>query len=129
MEIVKKICGPNMRFPIRPTYMKPYLERVDLMYEFPRGFKMPDFTLFLGEEGHSTIEHIGRFTFQSGEVCNDSFMKLRMFPSSLTRIAFTWYISLPPNSIYSWKNMEEQFYAKSYSTKPRIFIADLSKLK
>lgn len=60
---------------------------------------------------------------------NDGFIKLRMFPNSLTITTFTWYINLPPNSIRSWQNMEEQFHAQFYRAKPKIFIADLSKLK
>lgn len=63
---------------------------------------MLDFTLFSREEVQSTIEYIGRFTFQCDELGKDSFMKLRMFPSSLIRTIFTWYISLPSNSIHLW---------------------------
>ncbi|KEH42092.1 hypothetical protein MTR_1g061090 [Medicago truncatula] len=30
----------------------------------PKGFKIPDFVTFSGEDGKSTIEHIGRLTMQ-----------------------------------------------------------------
>lgn len=40
VEIVRNICGPNMRFFIRLTYRKPYSEQIDLTYEFPKGFNV-----------------------------------------------------------------------------------------
>lgn len=107
MKIVRDICGPNMRFLVRPTYMKSNPEWIDLAYEFHRGFKMPNFTS--GDKGQSTIEQIGRLTFQCGELGNDGFLKLRMFPSSLTRTTFTWYINLPPNSYINVKLWKSNF--------------------
>ena len=32
-----------------------------------------------------------------------------MFPNSLTGQAFKWYASLPPHSIETWNDMEENF--------------------
>lgn len=55
-----------------PTYKKPYLEWVDYMMPLSKGYKTLDFSSFFflggGEDGKSTIEHIGRFTIQSSEV-------------------------------------------------------------
>ena len=66
-----------------PVYKKLYPEWVDRTYEFPRGYKMPDFSLFNGEREQSTIEHVARFTTQCGEFTNHDFMKLRLFSNSL----------------------------------------------
>lgn len=52
-----------------------------------------------------------------------------MFPNSLTKIAFTWYINLPPNFTHSWQAKEEQFHAQFYREEPEISIANMSKLK
>jgi hypothetical protein len=34
---------------------------------------------------------------------------------SLTSTAFTWYAALPPNSISSWGELEQNFYDRFYS--------------
>ncbi|GKU85792.1 hypothetical protein SLEP1_g414 [Rubroshorea leprosula] len=63
---------------------QPYPDYIDRDNPFPRGFKVPEFTLFSGDASQSTIEHIGRFTIQCREASGDDFLKLRLFPSSLT---------------------------------------------
>lgn len=79
----------------RPVYQKPYPEWVDRLRQYPRGFKVPEFTLFSGENNQSTVEHIGRFTVQCGEASADGNLKLRLFPNSLTGtlLGLAWYIS------------------------------------
>jgi hypothetical protein len=32
-----------------------------------------------------------------------------MFPLSLSSIAFTWFTSLAPNSIFTWAQLEQKF--------------------
>ena len=46
----------------RPVYKKPYLEWVDKMMPLPKGYKVPNFTTFLGDDDKSTMEHVSRFT-------------------------------------------------------------------
>ncbi|GKV15503.1 hypothetical protein SLEP1_g26290 [Rubroshorea leprosula] len=89
IDLVQETYGPALRPLVRPAYRKPYPDIIDHENPFPRGFKVPEFTLFSGEVGQSTIEHIGRFTIQCGEASGDDNLKLRLFPSSLTGIAFT----------------------------------------
>ncbi|KAM1076990.1 hypothetical protein EV1_024148 [Malus domestica] len=71
-----------------------YMEK----FEYPKGFRIPDFSLFAGESSLSSLEHVARFTAQCGYV-NCDFHKLRLFNFSLTGSAFAWYINLLPNSI------------------------------
>ena len=52
------MCDPIARGVRMTLYRKPYSEWVDRTYEFPRGYKMPDFSLFNGEREQSTIEHV-----------------------------------------------------------------------
>ena len=80
-----------------PKFIHPYLEFVE-HFEYPKGFKIPDFSLFAGESSLSSLEHVARFTAQCGDV-NGDYYKLRLFNFSLTGPAFAWYINLPPNSI------------------------------
>ncbi|GKV28866.1 hypothetical protein SLEP1_g37855 [Rubroshorea leprosula] len=126
--MVQEAYGPVLRPLVRPAYRKPYPDFVDQENPFPRGFKVPEFTLFSGDGGYSTIEHIGRFTIQCGEVSGDDNLKLRFFPSSLTSTALTWYLSLPQNSVYTWRQMEDLFHIHFYRSEPEVSMADLSRL-
>ncbi|GKV35610.1 hypothetical protein SLEP1_g43856 [Rubroshorea leprosula] len=84
INLVHETYGPALRPLVRPFYHKSYPDYIDRDNPFPRGFKVPEFTLFSGDMSQSTIEHIGRFTIQCGEALGDDFLKLRLFPSSLT---------------------------------------------
>ncbi|GKV53168.1 hypothetical protein SLEP1_g59706 [Rubroshorea leprosula] len=128
IDLVHETYGPALRPLVRPSYHKPYPDYIDQDNPFPRGFKVLEFTLFSGDASQSTIEHIGRFTIQCGEASGDDFLKLRLFPSSLTGTALTWYLSLPQNSVFTWRQMEDLFHIQFYRSKPEISMADLSRL-
>ncbi|GKV20245.1 hypothetical protein SLEP1_g30401 [Rubroshorea leprosula] len=128
IDMVQEAYGPVLRPLVRPAYRKPYPDFIDQENPFPRGFKVPEFTLFSGDGGYSTIEHIGRFTIQCGEASGDENLKLRLFPSSLTSTALTWYLSLPQNSVYTWRQMEDLFHIQFYRSEPEVSMADLSRL-
>ena len=69
---------------------------------YPRGYMIPDFSLFSREDGQSTMEHVARFIVQCGEFVdyeNFYHFKLRLFPNSLTGGTFTWYTTLLRNFI------------------------------
>ena len=59
-EVLDQAFLGQRRMPRRP-YRKPYPERID-REEWPRGFKIPDFTMFSGEDEKTALEHISRFT-------------------------------------------------------------------
>ncbi|CAI9761637.1 unnamed protein product [Fraxinus pennsylvanica] len=82
LEIVHDQMVFGVRHVIRPTYTKPYSDWADQTYLWPRGYKVPEFSLFTSLGEMSTLAHIRRFTLQIGEV-ND-YHKMRLFPSSLT---------------------------------------------
>ena len=96
---------------------------------FAREYEIPDFTIFLGEDEKSTMEHISRFTAQCGKANQNEYHKLQLFPLSLTATAFTWYSSLPPNSIQNWADMEWLFHDRFYWLKPEVTMADLMTLE
>ncbi|GKV03063.1 hypothetical protein SLEP1_g15430 [Rubroshorea leprosula] len=128
IDLVQETYGPALRPLVRPSYHKPYPDYIDRDNPFPRGFKMPEFTLFSRDTSQSTIEHIGRFTIQCGEASGDDFLKLRLFPSSLTGTALTWYLSLPQNFVFTWRQMEDLFHIQFYRSEPEVSMADLSRL-
>lgn len=57
----------------------------------------------------STIEHVSRFLAQCGESAAEDALGVWLFTLSLSRSAFTWFASLPANSISCWANLEKQF--------------------
>ncbi|XP_059624662.1 uncharacterized protein LOC132267524 [Cornus florida] len=126
-DLLTEEYGLELRGAGRPIYRTPYLEVVDQV-EFPRGYKVPDFITFSGEGNQSTVEHIGRFTVQCGEASVSPWLKLRLFPNSLTGAAFSWYIRLPPHSVFNWPQMEELFHNQFYRTETEPTLADLSRL-
>uniref|UniRef100_A0A2N9G346 Uncharacterized protein n=1 Tax=Fagus sylvatica TaxID=28930 RepID=A0A2N9G346_FAGSY len=112
LEVIDQALGPGHKRAPRYPYRKPYHERID-REEWPRGFKIPDFTMFSGDDEKTTIEHISRFTVQCGEYSNNGNGKLRLFPDSLTGQAltgpFTWkprMIRPPVSEARRWVTLE-----------------------
>ena len=101
VEVQRMIYSALKKGPKFPKFIHPYPAYVE-KFEYPKGFKIPDFSLFARESSLSSLEHVARFTAQCGDVSNDVY-KLRLFNFSLTGSAFAWYINLPPNSIQSWE--------------------------
>jgi hypothetical protein len=60
------------------------------------------FTKFSGDDGISTLEHIGQFTIQCGAAASNDICEINLFPLSLSGAVFTWFISLPPNLVYTF---------------------------
>ncbi|CAL2259857.1 unnamed protein product [Prunus armeniaca] len=89
-RMIREMMEPEARRGERPTYRKPYPAYIDQIPLFP-GFKVPNFTLFNGEDSHaSSIEHIGRLFVQCIAIENNPLLKLRLFGNSLSGQAFTW---------------------------------------
>ena len=88
---------------------------------------MPDFVVFIGEEDQSIVEHVGRFLAQCEEAETNEYLRLRLFPLSLSRTTFTWYTNLPANSIQTWAEMERQFHSLwKTSLRCKQFVKDTS---
>jgi len=75
------------------------------------------------------MEHVNRFIIQCGEAANRDELRVRLFSSSLSGSAFTWFISLPPNSVITWADLEKQFHKYIFSRVHEKKIADLVRLK
>ena len=129
MNMIEQTYGPNLQRAARPAFRRPYPDRVEREFERPRNYKVPDFSIFSGDDEKTAYEHISRFTIQFGELSNNGNGKLIMFPNSLTGQAFKWYSSLPPHSIETWNDMEEKFLNHFVRTDLGISMADLARLK
>jgi hypothetical protein len=53
-------------------------------------------------------------------------LHVRFFSQSLIEPAFRWYTSLGPDSIHTWKLLEEQFHIQYHSEAAEAWIADLA---
>ncbi|KAM2554636.1 hypothetical protein TB2_018739 [Malus domestica] len=109
-----------------PKFIHPYPAYME-RFEYPKGFKIPDFSLFAGELSLSSLEHVARFTAQCRDV-NSDFHKLRLFNFSLTGSAFAWYINLPPNSIQSWEELVERFHEQFYRPGMEMSVSLLARM-
>jgi hypothetical protein len=84
------------------TYQKPYPDLFDNV-PYPRGFRVPNFTKFMGEDSKTTYEHVGQFLVQVSDYGMSIMHKIRLFPLSLSGMAFNWFVSLSANSIDTWE--------------------------
>lgn len=94
------------------VYRKPYPDWMGTV-PYLKGFKMPEFSLFTIEDDHSTFEHITRFLALCGDVVHGDHWKLRLFPLSMSKMTFTWFIALSPNLVLSWEQMERLFHSSN----------------
>jgi hypothetical protein len=64
---------------------------------------------------------------QLGEASADEAFRVRYFSLLLTGLAFTWFSFLPPQSMGTWKDLEQKFHAHYFSgsTKKLIDLANL----
>jgi hypothetical protein len=95
-------------------YTKPYPSDYDLI-PLPPKYRLPEFTKFNGSEGSRSIEHVSRYLVQLGMISVSDPLRVRFFSQSLTGPAFGWYTSLGPDSIRTWKQLEEQFHIQYHS--------------
>jgi len=121
------------QFGIKPkvntySYRTPYPPAYDLIL-LPNRYKVPNFTKFSGQDDTSTMEHVNRFIIQCGEAANRDELRVRLFSSSLSGSAFTWFISLPPNSVITWADLEKQFHKYFFSGVHEKKITDLVRLR
>ncbi|KAK1660583.1 hypothetical protein QYE76_048742 [Lolium multiflorum] len=109
-------------------YTKPYPNDYELI-PLPHKYRLPDFTKFSGSAGSSSIEHVSRYLAQLGTISALDELRVRFFAQSLTGSAFGWYASLPPNSIRTWKQLEEQFHLQYHSEASEAGIANLAQVR
>jgi len=75
------------------------------------------------------MEHVNRFIIQCGEAANRDELRVHLFSSSLLGSTFTWFVSLPPNSVITWADLEKQFHKHLFSRVHEKKITDLVRLR
>jgi hypothetical protein len=109
-------------------YTKLYPSDYDLI-PLPPKYRLPEFTKFNGSEGSSSIEHVSRYLAQLGMISLSDPLRVRFFSQSLTGPAFGWYTSLGPDSIRTWKQLEEKFHIQYHSEAIEAGIANLAQVR
>lgn len=133
-DIVCKIADViQNQFGLKPKeqsymYRRPYPEWFDCVALLIR-YRVPDFSKFSGQDDVSTIEHVGQFLAQCGEAACEEALRVRFFPLSLSRSAFTWFASLLPNSIQGWADPEKQFHKYFFAGMHEMKLTDLTTVR
>jgi hypothetical protein len=55
--------------------------------------------------------------------------KIRLFPLSLSGIAFNWFISLPPNTMNTWERLEQKNHDYFYNGETKLRLSHLVRVK
>jgi hypothetical protein len=109
-------------------FEKPYPDYYDQL-PYPRGYRVSKFSKFSGEDGKTTLEHVGQFILQCGEASANDALKLRLFPLLLSSTAFTLFTSLAPNSVFTWAQLEQKFHEYFYSDDTELRLSHLIAIK
>ena len=64
-----------------------------------------------------------------GEASIEEAHRVRFFSLSLSGPAFTWFLSLPVNSIANWANLEKKFHTYFYTRTGEKKITDLTAIR
>jgi hypothetical protein len=112
-----------------PAYTPPFPEWYYRVILPPRVKPPMEFTKFSGQDDTSTVEHIARYLMQLGEASADEAFRVRYFPLSLMGSTFQWFTSLPPQSVGTWRELEQKFHAHYFSGSTEKKLIDLTTLK
>ncbi|XP_050890388.1 uncharacterized protein LOC127095791 [Lathyrus oleraceus] len=112
----------------RPNYTSPLSEYV-LQSELPARWKVPKFTKFSKDTSELTVEHVARYLIEAEEIANNENLRIKYFPSSLTKNAFTWFTTLPANTIDTWTRLERLFHEQFYMGQSKIILKELANIK
>jgi len=112
----------------RPNFVSALSDYV-LAEELPKGWKIPKFTKFGGETNESTVEYIARYLTEAGDIANNENLRMKYFPSSLTKNAFTWFTTLPSHSMFTWTQLEKAFHEQFYMVQSKISLKELASVR
>ena len=110
------------------SYKRLYPELYDLV-TLPTNYRLLEFAKFTGQDSTSTIEHVSQYLTQLGKTSVEDAHRVRFFSLSLLGPAFTWFLSLPVNSIANWANLEKKFHTYFYTRIGEKKITDLTTIR
>ena len=110
------------------SYKRPYPEWYDLV-TLPTNYRLLEFAKFTGQDSIRTIEYVSRYLTQLGKASVQDAHRVRFFSLSLSGPAFTWFSSLPVNSIANWADLEKKFHTYFYTGTKEKKIIDLTTIR
>ncbi|XP_062014461.1 uncharacterized protein LOC133730992 [Rosa rugosa] len=126
-EVEEMIRAVNQRPNLEETYQGPFPQHI-LQAHYPRGYKTITLSTFSGEDVESAMAHLIKFRVQCGQHQNDDILKCKIFATSLSGTAFTWYTRLQPGSITDWPVMEKLFRETFRTIEPEVDLASLTQM-
>jgi hypothetical protein len=66
---------------------------------------------------------------EAGDLAIDVNLRLKYFPNSLTKDAFTWFTTLTPHSIQNWTKLERIFHEQFYMGQSKISLKELASVR
>ena len=133
-ELLLKVIGMmENQFGLKPKgqtylYKCPYPEWYDLVALFAN-YRLLEFIKFTGQDSTNTVEHVSRYLTQLGEASVEEAHRVRFFSLSLSGPTFTWFLSLPVNSIANWADLEKKFHTYFYTRTEEKKITDLTTIR
>jgi len=64
-----------------------------------------------------------------GDTTNDEILRLKFFPNSLTKNAFTWLTTHAPHSIQHFTQLERLFHDRFYMGQSKISLKELASVR
>jgi hypothetical protein len=64
-----------------------------------------------------------------GEASSIDYLKVILFPHSLSDIAFSWFSALPSGSILTWAHLEQRLHDHFYSGENELKLSHLTSVK
>jgi hypothetical protein len=55
--------------------------------------------------------------------------KIKLFPLLFSSTAINWFVLLPPNSIYTWEQLEQKFHDYFYNEETELRLSHLVSVK
>jgi hypothetical protein len=110
------------------AYHKPYPEYFDTV-PYPRGFWVPNFVKFTGDDNRTTYEHVGQYLAQINNMGINDVHQVRLFPLSRSSVAFRWFTSLIPNLVNTWAGLDEKFHEYFYNRETELKLLNLTTIR
>ncbi|KAL0915746.1 hypothetical protein M5K25_013199 [Dendrobium thyrsiflorum] len=114
-EQAEKLVGKGRPYPLEYDQVS-----------YPKGYSVPKFYTFNGNNNNNPRQHIAQFKATCGNTGGKDALLFRQFVSSLTGIAFEWYVELPNDSVKTFAELETLFVKRFASAVEKTTIADLA---
>jgi hypothetical protein len=126
-NLLKQEREKNPKEPRLFVRKPPYPTKL-LKQPYPEKYIIPTFSRFDDRKGSARV-HISKFIDSMGAYAGNGDLCLREFSKSLDDRAYTWYTTLPPESVKVWEDMVELFCGKYFQAEEKITLVNLHTTK